>query len=129
GEIHGFGILVRDASRFASQHIELADHLVLHDPKFRLAHHLPEAPTLAREFRVCGGKGVLTIRINQETQYAIGKLVTGSAFDRPILTEAFVMGEDLLDYNVALPSQCILPRPQTLEILFRIEQSVDMVDA
>ena len=128
-EIRRLRPVPRHLRRLASQYVQFARHLIPHDPELTLAHHFRKALPLAREIREVPREAFFARRIDQNSQHQIGELIAGGSLHRPILPQALMLRQNLFHHQIKRPAGFRRPqRAQPLQILPRIQQSVDVVD-
>lgn len=77
GEIGRAWVGAGDAPGFASKHVELARHLVLHNPELALAYDIGERRVASGEIGVKAGQRLLTRGVDQQTGNQVGEFVAG----------------------------------------------------
>ena len=125
-EVGGPRVLAGDLRRVAGEHVELARHLVFHDPELAVADDLAERPAVLREIGVGPADAGFARRVHEQAEDQVGEFIAGRAVDRPILAQRLVPRQDLLDDQIEGSWR---QRAQPLQVRLGIEEPVDMVDA
>ena len=135
GEVAGVPAGGGDARQAVGEHVELARQGGAHDQLLGVVGKFFEVAVDAAEVAVDTRHAPLGGAIDEQVVDQVGEAVAGRAVDRPVVRQALVVGEDLLDHQIqrqrfarrrGLAADGLL---QVTEVLARIVEPIRMVDA